>query len=95
MTIAKKITLTAKAGNQQALKELLVSMVEPSRHEPGCLTYELYQLEEQPHNFFLIETWRDEISLENHKHTPHFENFKAVSGDLIESKGSVSLNPLG
>ncbi len=38
-----------------------------SRAEPGCERFEVYQSNEHPHIFFLIERWANEQALANHK----------------------------
>ena len=36
-------TVRAKAGEEDAVKEALLSLVEPTRQEPGCVCYNLHQ----------------------------------------------------
>ncbi|MGJ8672215.1 MAG: putative quinol monooxygenase [Rubritalea sp.] len=90
--ITKKINLTAKAGKESELENVLKGMVLGSKPEAGCVVYDLYQQKTALGEFFLIEIWETAEHLDAHKLTPHFENFKAVAPELIESKSSEELN---
>jgi quinol monooxygenase YgiN len=65
-------------------------MLEPTRDEPGCLTYELLQSVVDRELFFVYGIWQDETCVENHSHTKHALAFKNVAPDLLE--GPVLLN---
>ena len=42
------------------------TMVEPTRGEPGCLRYELWQDRAEPGRFAMIEEWESEEALATH-----------------------------
>ncbi len=94
MTICKQITFTARAGEVETLKQLLSGLVEPSRHEPGCLRYELYQQADRPEQFIIVESWASADTLEQHKRSDHFRDFKARADSCVAAKTSVSLNEI-
>ena len=53
----------AKPGQEDAVKEALLSLVEPTRKESGCLCYNLHQSKADPIQFifshdYLCLTWR-------------------------------------
>lgn len=58
------VTLEAKMGQELALKQLLTSVVEPSRNEVTCLEYRLHQDLGCPGRFILYENW---VSREAHQ----------------------------
>lgn len=58
-------------GRAAELKEHLLALAPPTRAEPGCLLYELYQSPNEPHEFLRIERWASAAALEAHKRTPH------------------------
>lgn len=91
MSICKQITLTAKENSVAALKTLLITMVEPSRQEQGCLRYDLFQYQDNPEQFFIVEEWQDETDLERHKQAIHFKNFKSEAPALLAKKASLNL----
>jgi len=58
-------------GMESDLKSHLVSLSAPTRAEPGCLQYDLYQSSANPHEFMRLEVWQSPAHLEAHKQTPH------------------------
>jgi quinol monooxygenase YgiN len=73
-----------EAGREKALQELLVQMLEPTRDEPGCLTYDLHQSVVDPELFFVYAVWQDETCVEKHSRMKHAQAFKNVAPDLLE-----------
>jgi quinol monooxygenase YgiN len=69
----------AKPGQEEAVKEALMSMVEPTRKEPGCLCYNLHQSKTDPTQFMFYEQWASQDALDAHGKTPHM---KALGGKL-------------
>ncbi len=58
-------------GHADDLKLHLLSLAAPTRAEPGCVTYDLYQGPDAPHEFLRFEIWTSRDALEAHKQTPH------------------------
>jgi quinol monooxygenase YgiN len=50
---------------------MLEDLIEPTRREPGCLRYELWNNQSVPTDFTFIEEWASEAALEAHMRTPH------------------------
>ena len=75
---------------RKALQELLEQMLEPTRDEPGCLTYDLHQSVVDPELFFVYAVWQDETCVEKHWTMKHSQAFKNVAPELLE--GPVLLN---
>jgi quinol monooxygenase YgiN len=75
--------LKAKPGKQQALKEGLLSLVEPTRTEPGNLDYVLFELRDEPGTFYMREAFKDQAALDAHFATPYFQRFAATADDLL------------
>lgn len=63
--------VTAQQGKADALSELLQTLIEPTRKEPGCLMYVLWRHAEQAHRFCFVEEWADKAAFEAHLKTPH------------------------
>ncbi len=53
------------------LKRHLLSLSAPTRAEPGCVIYDLYQDPHAPHEFLRFEIWTSREALEAHKQMPH------------------------
>ena len=58
-------------GKEEDLKQHLLSLAGPTRAEPGCITYDLYQSGDAKHEFMRYEVWASPEALEAHKKTPH------------------------
>jgi quinol monooxygenase YgiN len=63
--------ITARPGSADAMREILTDLVAPTRLEPGCLKYELFQREGEPEIFYTSEEWRDAADVDAHMATPH------------------------
>jgi len=57
-------------------------MMEATRREPGCLTYEFSQTIEAPHRFRVYEEWESEAALLAHFETPHMAAFREALGEI-------------
>ncbi|CAN7240450.1 antibiotic biosynthesis monooxygenase [Bosea sp. LjRoot90] len=75
--------LKAKAGQREQLRRSLLTLIEPTRAEPGCLDYVLFELRDEPGTFYMREAFTSAPALEVHKATPHFQAFAATAGDLL------------
>jgi quinol monooxygenase YgiN len=95
MKITKKVRYTAKPDKLKKFKALLSDMVLPSRQDKGCLKFNIYQYEDKPESFLVIEAWSDEDALENHKASKHYLHFKSNYEDLIECKSTSNLILIG
>jgi quinol monooxygenase YgiN/quercetin dioxygenase-like cupin family protein len=60
-------------GKEEELKQELLALAAPTRAEPGCITYDLYQSPEKKNHFLRFEVWRNPEALEEHKATPHIQ----------------------
>ena len=95
MPLTKKVMFVAKEGNIPELKALLEMMVQPSREEPGCLLYNIYQLKEQPTTFVVVESWEDEAALEGHKNSAHYKEYKSRFEPFTADKSSDEMEEIG
>jgi len=69
----------AKPDEVEAVKEALMTMVEPTRQELGCLCYNLHQSKSDPTQFMFYEQWASKEAFDAHGKTPHM---KALGGKL-------------
>ena len=66
--VAHVIALPAKA---EECKALLQSLIGPTREEPGCISYTLYQNNANPLEFTFVEKWVDDSAMDAHMQMPH------------------------
>ena len=95
MTISKEVVFVAKDENIKELKALLATMVEPSRNAPGCLLYNIYQMDEKPTTFVVIESWENDAALDGHKNSAHYKHYKSNFEQYTAEKYSHSLSAIG
>jgi quinol monooxygenase YgiN len=76
---------TSRPGAVDAVRQAHLTMVQPTRAEPGCLDYDLYQSREDPSVMFFYENWTDQDALAKHMNTPNFYRFVRgeVDGRLV------------
>ena len=55
------------------LKSLLLSIIEPTRQEAGCIKYELLQNQVDPTDFTFVEEWESATLLEQHLASTHIQ----------------------
>jgi quinol monooxygenase YgiN len=75
--------LVAKAGQEKALRDLLVPFAEQSRKEPGCMRYELLEVQSEPGRFLTVETWASKASLDAHMSTPAIKAAVPLLGPIL------------
>jgi quinol monooxygenase YgiN len=84
LTIVAKVT--AKKDSVETVRNELLKLITPTRKEEGCLEYHLHQDNDAPAVFIFYETWESLACLEKHMISPHFRNYVAAVGSLIEDK---------
>jgi len=63
----------AKAGKEEELKKVMLSLIAPTRKEAGCIRYELYQNKEDAADLTFVEDWENDAALNMHMQTTHFQ----------------------
>ena len=58
--------LRAKSGHEDELRSALAKLAGPSRKEPGCLKYEVFEDKHYIGSFFTCEEWESEGALDTH-----------------------------
>ncbi len=78
----------ARPGQEEAVKEVLLELVEPTRKEPGCLGYNLHRSKSDKAQFMFYEQWASKEALDAHGKMPYM---KALGGKLKDKteKGGV------
>lgn len=74
----------AKEEAVDELGERLLALVEPTRREPGCIRYEIYQSEDDPQNWFIHEDWRTPADFDAHMNAPYIADFMPLVPGLCE-----------
>ena len=77
--------LKAKAGRRDDLRAALSALVPPTRQEPGCLDYTLFELSDEPGSFYMRESFENRAALDTHFATPHFRAFEQRADELLDT----------
>lgn len=68
---------------------ILDGMVAPTRAEPGCRRYDLF--EEEDGSLHLLECYDDRAALEHHRETDHYKAYRAAITDHLASPIAVKV----
>jgi quinol monooxygenase YgiN len=79
----------AKDGKSEELKEFLISLIEPTLKEEGCIKYELNRDITNQNKFTFIEEWTGLDAHKQHDNTEHIKNAIEKLPDLTKSAPSV------
>jgi quinol monooxygenase YgiN len=81
--IILRITLNVLPEKQKEVMQTLLSMIEPTGKEKGCLSYDVFLDMEDNNVFSLIEDWENREYLEHHLRSDRF-------GVLLGTKSLLS-----
>jgi quinol monooxygenase YgiN len=74
----------ARRGQADELGRRMAALLGPTRAEAGCLAYELFQSDEDPTVWVLIERWRSVTDLDAHVLAEHMVRFLARSHEVLD-----------
>ena len=80
----------AKPGKEHDLKNTLVSLIEPTLHEEGCLKYDLHQCNDNPAKFMFYENWATQAAHTKHRQSPHMKAWRTKKDDLLVTPSDVT-----
>lgn len=66
-------TLKAKPGRSEELGKRLLALVQPTRAEAGCISYDLHRSTEDRDLWMFYENWRSKADLDAHIQTPYLQ----------------------
>lgn len=89
ITIIAKCTV--KEDKIQAFKTLAKELVNESKKEEGCLSYELNQDVNNGNILTFIEQWENKEAIDSHNNSAHFKFIVPKLGELQEKESEVNL----
>jgi quinol monooxygenase YgiN len=81
--------LRARPDKIEEAKSFLLSLIDPTRAEPGCIDYDMHQDDEDPTKFVFYENWTSRDELEKHMQTPHLTEMGHRKGDFLAAEPEV------
>lgn len=73
---------------------LLSEHARRSRSEPGCLRFELYHSNLDPHQFFILEAWESQSALDIHREAEAFTTIYAPQVLPLVDRAAHQVNPI-
>ena len=73
--------IKAKPGQEAAVRRELLSLIEPSCKDAGCLNYDLHQALDNPALFLFLENWTSKAHLDQHLQKP---DLQTVLGRVVQ-----------
>ena len=91
---AKYVTVLArvkaKPGKEAAVHRELLSLVEPSRKDDGCINYDLHQSKDNPALFMFHENWTCREHLDSHLAKPDLQSTLARLGPFVAEPPEIT-----
>lgn len=81
----------AKAGKEENLRTELLARIDPTRSEPGCITYDLHQDVDNPAVLVFLENWKSREDLEKHLQMPYLQSLLGMVEELCAEPPEIRL----
>jgi quinol monooxygenase YgiN len=75
--------ITARSGRENELRSVLQDLLGPSRQESGCVSYELFQNQDDPLEFVTVEQWTDQAAADAHLASAHVATAITLASELL------------
>ena len=79
----------AKLDHVAQVREILTALVDVTRREPGCLSYELLQNHADKTEFVVVERWASAAAEQAHFMTPHLLTALQQLSGLLTSEPQI------
>ena len=76
-----------KINKNDEIKEIILSMVDPTRSEEGNEIYNFYEEKNKEGkiiSFHLFEVYKSSAALDFHRNTSHYKNYRSKIVDLLD-----------
>jgi quinol monooxygenase YgiN len=96
MPVALIVKWVANPESQEDIADILRTMTELVRQEPGCLSYEVFRSTEDPQEFMLVEVYKDQDAVTAHGQTDYFKTYVLERAlPVLKSRQRGLYRPLG
>lgn len=83
--------ITAKPDEKDEIISKAQDLIDSSRFESGCISYNLYASTEDENTLLIFEQWENHNVLDLHMQTKHFKAFNAAIEDIKEDKVDIAI----
>lgn len=84
-------TFKARPGREAELLEVLTELIAPTRAEPGCRLYELWQNRKDAAELTFVEEWSSDEALAAHAKSKHIARARGRYPELIAEEVDLRL----
>lgn len=84
----------ATPGHADDLRKSLLTLIEPTRAEAGCILYDLHENTENPDEFLFYEIWESQAHLADHDKSAHLEAHRARSAQWTQSLRLIPMSKI-
>lgn len=81
--------LKATPGKEADLRRVLLTLIEPTRAEEGCVQYDLHVHATDPSRFVFYENWTSREHLDRHLASAHLAAAIGTAGDWLVEPPSI------
>ncbi len=71
------------------VRTILSGLVEPTRKEAGCISYELLQNRTEQTDFTFVEEWESDAAIDAHLSTKHIQDALAKLAGLVSVEPDI------
>ena len=82
LTIVAKII--AKEGKRELVKNELLKLIDITRAEEGCISYDLHQDNTNPNLFLFYENWINRDLWQKHMNNAHLAEYRKATDGAVE-----------
>ncbi len=83
--------ITTKPGERDKIISKSQDLIDSSRLDPGCISYNLYASTEDDNTLVMLEQWENPEVLESHMQTKHFKAFGAATENILAEEMDISV----
>ena len=83
--------ITAKSGKKDEIISKAQNLIESTRLEPGCISYNLYASIEDNDTLLMLEKWENPEVLKSHMQTEHFKTFNTSIENILAKEVDIAV----
>jgi quinol monooxygenase YgiN len=80
-----------KQPKREEFLKLAQGMLEPSRDEKGCISYNFYADTVDASAFFFFEEWESSNALKLHTQTDHYNRYSQALADILDRPSEIKV----
>ena len=85
------VRIKSKEGHVDRLAFELKALIEPTRKEEGCISYDFHQSVNDKTLFISYEIWASLEAFQLHLETPYIETLGEISQDILDGPLEITL----